>query len=218
MRSAWTRSHLLREQGASGKSANSGVFWQMPIKLHGAGLWTQAPLVGVAPLWHTHGDSVSDNWAETCMWATCWRSFCRTLAMFLVFLLAQSIMWQCCCRVAALWRPSQPLLVYSPVSSMLWMLSWKTEMSCVNTHGGSKRWRWGVGGGHHLKNYGRDLIIYWAVQNASLKLWVLSGGERVKFLSFSVMPAINTALSLHSIRLICQNTHFSRVEPEGKSL
>ena len=51
MFSGWTSSHLWREQGTNCRPANSGVLWQMPIELHGAGLWAQVPLEDIGPSW-----------------------------------------------------------------------------------------------------------------------------------------------------------------------
>lgn len=43
MSSVWTCSDPWTERGTNGRSANSGVHWHMPIKLHGASLWAQVP-------------------------------------------------------------------------------------------------------------------------------------------------------------------------------
>ncbi len=78
--SGGTCSHLWKAQGASGGPANSGVQWQMPIELHSAGQWAQGPLEDVAPQ-ATLMKSVSEYLVRDIL--TCWRSFCRALAVLI---------------------------------------------------------------------------------------------------------------------------------------
>lgn len=49
MHPARTCSHLSTEQSVNVWPASWGVLWKMPIKVHGAGLWTQAPLEDIGP-------------------------------------------------------------------------------------------------------------------------------------------------------------------------
>lgn len=68
----------------SADTASFSVFCQMPIELHGAGLGAQVPLEDVRPSCRSHG--VCSDRSNTCIPVACWRSFCNTLAVFLLLL------------------------------------------------------------------------------------------------------------------------------------
>ncbi len=96
-----------KHRAASGRPANSGVQWQMPIELHDAGQWAQGPLEDIRPSGHPH---------EVCLWLfgqrhshQCWRSFCRALAVLILFLLAQRSRYWSCWWVKDLLRPCPAL-------------------------------------------------------------------------------------------------------------
>ena len=64
-------------------------------------------------------ESVLAVWSETCTQVTRRRSFCRHLAVFLVFFLAQRRRYQSCRWVVAFLQPDPGVLVYWPISRYL---------------------------------------------------------------------------------------------------
>lgn len=66
MSPVWTCSHPWRKWGANGGPANSGVLWQIPIKLHSAGLWAQVPLQGIGALMPPSWSLFLTVWSERC--------------------------------------------------------------------------------------------------------------------------------------------------------
>lgn len=55
----------IRKQCSSVDSANSDIFWKMPVEPHGAGLWANIPLQDVRLSCHLH--RVSTVWSESCI-------------------------------------------------------------------------------------------------------------------------------------------------------
>ena len=111
--SVWTCSHLWRERRANGGPAGSGFLSQMPVEVHAAGLWAQVPLQDITPLWSLF----LTVWSETCTPVTCRRSFCRDLAVLLLFLLAQRSRYRSCCWFNAHLHPCPCLLAVPTCSS-----------------------------------------------------------------------------------------------------
>lgn len=132
---------------------------------------------------------------------------CWVLAVFMLFLLAQISIKQSCYQFVSLNWPSQPLMVYCLLVSPQ-NLDTKLEdtenllalihIVVVPSWRGSKR---GVaGGGTTCKT---TVTYYLLLSSVKCIISHLFGLRHTKILSFQVMPAINTALSLHSISLIC---------------
>lgn len=147
--------HLFREQGAT--VCQFCVLWQLPIKLHSARLWAQAPVVDVTRPCHSHGVSISDGLGKNMLVSGLLEFICWVLAGFML-LLAQKSIKQSCYQFVSLNWPSQPLMVYCLLASLqnhdtkledTENLLASIHIVVVPTWRGSKR---GVAGGHHLQN------------------------------------------------------------------
>lgn len=67
----------VKRVGVSGRPASPGILWWTPIELRGTDMWA---------LNATLMDSVSDSLFESGTWVACWRPYCRSLAVLLMFL------------------------------------------------------------------------------------------------------------------------------------